>query len=107
MMRVLTFDQYCLEQGVPIFPPSFPELHRTPGGLPGSQKRKAEKRVASALTAWCEKRDELRAQYNAMSAAGEIREPGTGETLRETAQGTGVVANAARRVLAKRKWRQP
>lgn len=102
--KVMTFEDFSHSQGVSSTAPSFPELHRTPGGVSKAAKRASEKRVQKSLSDWQAERDVLRAEYDKEVETGKIRPPTREEKLKVTAEGKGESAEAARRLLEKKSF---
>lgn len=105
-MRVLTFDEYSWECGVPNTPPSFPETHKKPGGISKRSGKEIEKRILREMDEWARKRDDLKKKFDEACEKGEIREPTSFERLEKISMGEGECAEAAKRALKKRKERR-
>jgi hypothetical protein len=102
---VLSFEEYSLQEGVPSGAPSFPEAHRAPGGVSKQSAKAMQGRIMEASASWERDRDRVRAEYAAKVASGEIVEPDRITQLERTAEGEGEAAEAARRVLDRRRER--
>ena len=100
--QALTFDEYAAQRGVSRTAPSFPESHRAAGGVSKPTVKAKAAQISQALSEWQQKRNALKAEYDAAMQRGEIKQPDRLSKLEQTAQGEGEAAAAAQRLLAKR-----
>lgn len=103
--RLMTFDEYSRSKGIPSFPPADSGLTSPSGRVSGATERSAERRRASELADWQQKRDALKKEYDEAVARGEIN-PQSDERAEIISRGEGERAQAAKRALEKRKKRR-
>ena len=104
-MEVIDFEQYAARFGGARADIGDAGTHSPMGHMSKRARDAAIKAVSARSAATVERRDELRKQYDAAIARGEIRPPTFDERIERTAAGhpDNPSVQAARRILEKRK----
>lgn len=103
MVKVQTFDEFSIENGVDNLWPTDCSMHMTSRHVSRAHKKASIKTLLQRGQEWQQQRDALRIEYNRLVEAGGIRPPTYIEALIKKACGheDNLSVQAARRVLAK------
>lgn len=105
-MKIMDFEQFAASRGASRLDFGDAGLHNPAGHIPERTWKRMRDAQAARDANLAARRADLYREFEALKASGEIREPTSDERLAATAEGEGPAAEAARRVIEKRKARR-